>query len=373
MRSGDPFLLGVPREHRLRQRIGRDRTLHGRAAQRHRTALRRDRLVLEALESLNGLSVARAGTDLTPVSVSETSRLSAAQETACRRVRRRVSRYDAPSELRPRGALQELLKTGDVYSSAPAQTTAPFDEAKVRVLKGDLCPRDIEDVAPSHICELLRNSEQCIVRPSAELVDEPPAVDPYWDPLLDPSEPKNRRRLMKFLRELVAAGLVSGRRQRKANVAFFFVRKKNGMLRLIVDARQPNQFHRVPPSSQLASVEKLTSTSLAAATIDPGTGDNLPAVDATPELLGGSVDLRDGYYQFLNKRLASWFRVDIKVQAGELGIGGAGLCISATLLSRTYCSSAPTPPIACCSIRRTRPIFVVAKLSVRPMWTTPMS
>ena len=107
----------------------------------------------EALSSLNGLVASRAGTDLRCGSVSEKVRLSKTQESAYRRIRRRVSRYaEAPHDLQPRGALQELLKTGDVYSSDVPSSTASFVADGVRVLKGDLEPKEIEEVAPPSYC-----------------------------------------------------------------------------------------------------------------------------------------------------------------------------------------------------------------------------
>ena len=113
MPHGDPLPLSVPAVHTARRRQGRGHALPRRAAQRLRRAQRRDALVHEALSALNGLAGAVAGTDLRPGSVSEKVRLSRAQESAYRRLRRRVSRYaDADVDLQPRGALQELLKTG---------------------------------------------------------------------------------------------------------------------------------------------------------------------------------------------------------------------------------------------------------------------
>ena len=321
MSHGDPFPLCAPPEHGLRRREGRGHARPRRAAQRLRRAQFKDGLVHEALSSLNGLVASRAGTDLRCGSVSEKVRLSKTQESAYRRIRRRVSRYaDAPHDLRPRGALQELLKTGDVYSSDIPNSTAPFVADGVRVLKGDLQPKEIEEVAPPHIAEMLASPGEFIERSEQELSSEEPLIEPYWDPLLDPNVPANRSRLLDFLRQLVAAGLVTGVRRKKARIGLFFVPKKTpGSLRLIVDARQPNQLHRLPPSTTLASVEKLLGVSVdpsvVFAELDP---DERPAEPET--VLGGSVDLQDGFYQFRNSRMCGWFTIDLKVQASELGL-----------------------------------------------------
>ena len=279
----------------------------------------------EALSALNGLAGAVAGTDLRPGSVSEKVRLSRAQESAYRRLRRRISRYaDADVDLQPRGALQELLKTGNIYDTDAPKTTAPYDAEKLRVLKGDIEPRDIVDVAPPEIGEMFRNSRDFIERSDLELSEEPPLVDPYWDPALDPKKPENRERLMEFLRRLAGAGLLGGRKRRKADIGFFMVPKKGDLLRLIVDARQANALHRLPPSTRLASVERLLGVSVHPLVVGPdleaeSSEDDSPNADAEP-VVGGSVGLQDGFYQFRNEWMASFFCVPLRVQAWELGL-----------------------------------------------------
>ena len=104
----------------------------------------------DAVSSVNSLESSCAGTQLRPSRVGESSSLSLCQETAYREIRRRISHYDEkPSDLSGRGALQELLKTTDVYSTDVPTTVAAFEVDKVRVLKGDLFPHGIETVAPA--------------------------------------------------------------------------------------------------------------------------------------------------------------------------------------------------------------------------------
>ena len=56
--------------------------------------------------------------------------------------------------------------------------------------------------------------------------------------------------------------LVCGRRREKADISMFCVPKKGDLPRLIIDARQVNSYHKVPPSTRMASAEKLCSLSV---------------------------------------------------------------------------------------------------------------
>ena len=75
------------------------------------------------------------------------------------------------------------------------------------------------------------------------------------------------------------------------------VKKKNNMLRVIVDGRQPNQYHRLPPHASMASVEALGALSVRAAWLSD---DRVNIADEEEHLWGASVDLQDGFHQFLN-------------------------------------------------------------------------
>ena len=58
--------------------------------------------------------------------------------------------------------------------------------------------------------------------------------------------------MIQFVGALIKAGLWEWRRRVRSHVGFFFVRKKDGGLRLVVGARIPNSQHRVAPYSDLA-------------------------------------------------------------------------------------------------------------------------
>ncbi|CAK0858128.1 unnamed protein product, partial [Prorocentrum cordatum] len=159
-----------------------------------------------------------------------------------------------------------------------------------------------------------------VARPVAAIPEGEGVVEPCWDPLLNPRGPRNRGRLVDLHRRLAARGLAGGRRRHKACVSTFFVAKKSGDIRMVVDARQPNQLHKLLSRSVLVSGEARGSINL------------LGAVDASPEdladfdgcnesLCAGSVDLIDGVSQFADPSWGSWMCFDVQVTADELGIG----------------------------------------------------
>ncbi|CAK0878561.1 unnamed protein product, partial [Prorocentrum cordatum] len=247
----------------------------------------------------------------------------AAKESVIKRVRRRIRGFgDRPKDMDCAGALQELLKCKDLYSNmGEASTRRDYDADKLNVLRRAPHdrPRQLRDVAPRHVTEALDHFDSDVVRPAPNIPEDEVIVEPYWDPLLNPRDPQNRPRLVDFLRRLAARGLVDGRARRKARVSTFFVAKKNGDIRMVVDARQPNQLHKLPPRTVLASGEALGSINL------------LDAVGASPEdladfdgcyesLCAGSVDLMDGFYQFADPSWGSWMCFDVEVTADELGL-----------------------------------------------------
>ena len=72
---------------------------------------------------------------------------------------------------------------------------------------------------------------------------------PYFDPVLRNSDTEYRG----FLELLHGKGLLAWTRTPRDRVGAFFVNKKSGQLRLILDARGPNLRFRRPPRLHMAS------------------------------------------------------------------------------------------------------------------------
>ena len=253
-------------------------------AQRWQRQDRRDDLAIESLAALNGFAAARTGEPLRPGAA---CRANASQVSALRGVRRRVrDAGECPPDLRAREAHQELLKNFDIYSEESRSTIESYEFERFKVLKGGVRLRDTPTFAPEHVCAVLREPGRFIERHSDELEGEP-HVEPYWDPLLDPSRRSNRPRLLRLLRRLAELGMVVATSRKKATVGLFFVKKKkNNMLRMIVDGRQPNQYHRLLPHVSMASVEALGALNVRAAWLSDGWMD---IADAEEQLIVGRI------------------------------------------------------------------------------------
>ncbi|CAK0906705.1 unnamed protein product, partial [Prorocentrum cordatum] len=289
-------------------------------AQRAAAADRLSARAIEAITALNGMAAACAGREVVLRPPQGTGGADIAQESALRRVRRRIAAFgDRPADLDGAGALQELLRTRDVYGGLDASTTAvDFDSSRLNILRKEHFSTPLDDVAPQCVRDVLDNFDTTVVRPLSELPEDEPLVQPCWDPQLDPRRRGARPALVAFLRALALRGLVGARARRKACISAFFVRKKNGDQRMVLDARQANELQRLPPKTALASGEALAAINLVDAT-DLGP-DDLDIVTTGGDLVAGSVDLQDGFYQFRHPAWGSWMCFDIEMDAGELWV-----------------------------------------------------
>ncbi|CAK0873972.1 unnamed protein product [Prorocentrum cordatum] len=155
-------------------------------------------------------------------------------------------------------AFRELLKSSNIYSEEGRLTVRPFVQGKVSLLQVSVEPRGAFDFVSDRVRQVLLAPERFLERHSDEFSDQP-RIEPCWDPLLNPRVRANRPRLLAQLRRLADMGVVVATRREKAIVGLFFVDRKGDRLRVIVGGRQPNQFHRLPPQTSMASVEALAS------------------------------------------------------------------------------------------------------------------
>jgi hypothetical protein len=101
--------------------------------------------------------------------------------------------------------------------------------------------------------ESICDPDRWIVKSEKDILDDcatPGSVParPYWDPVLA----HNGTERAAFLGSLHRASLLSWRRRARSVIGCFFVGKKDGVIRLVVDARIPNASHRRPPHASLA-------------------------------------------------------------------------------------------------------------------------
>ena len=125
---------------------------------------------------------------------------------------------------------------------------------------------------------------------------------PYVDPVLK----QNPKLYHAFVRRLIASGVVSlhARSFARESTGVFFVRKKNGRLRLILDARRSNCWFVSPEATELAS-----GSSFGDLTVDPSSHTYV-----------GHVDIQDAFYHLeLPLELRRYFALPL-ICAGDAGI-----------------------------------------------------
>ena len=155
-------------------------------------------------------------------------------------------------------ALRKLLRGRGSYDVAAgaANNLAAFDPLRVAL------PSDVRDaptiasLLPSDAAHFLE-VESRMLRPEDEqaLIGGASPTLPYVDPKLKGS----RRSQISFAKQLLEIGLFRVTRRRRGTVGVFFVEKKNGTLRLILDCRPTNELFRKPPSTPLATSECLAN------------------------------------------------------------------------------------------------------------------
>lgn len=228
---------------------------------------------------------------------------------------RRVSEHGArPTDLDGPTALQELCSDESLYSQEAAHL-ASFDSSKVKILHRRLNPSNAEDLLPPESRFYLDHFQELIERPQHEvetLASQDDFPQPYWDPTLK----RSRKKRLELYKLLWNANLLTFRKRRKARAGLFVVRKKDGMQRLIIDARQANACQNRPPVTQLSTGAGMVSLDLSPASLE-AQGFS-PVGDRPPQCCFESGDVADCFYNFRVEKLASWFAFDDRFTIGEL-------------------------------------------------------
>ena len=181
---------------------------------------------------------------------------SPAQLQAVSHVRAKVTARKPPEQrLAPQEALRELLRNSTVYGDGSAM--APYRDGLVSLPESITGTPLVSDVLNTNDREMVIGFAERVLLPPSEL-DETLATEgearAYFDPIL-------KRRPLAYaglLRRLLRIGLIRWGRSCKCECGLFFVPKKSGSLRMIVDARRINQLCRKPPSVQLATGDSLS-------------------------------------------------------------------------------------------------------------------
>ena len=241
---GDPFPVPCPRDLSLSWRL---------TPRLSSATFGVKRRVVGVVRELNLLVNARASSNSQLARASLPSRFRATnlQRSIVDSICRRVEAYqEPPAGLTPLAAFRELLETKGFYSLEPKHL-ATYQKDKLRVAKGDVVPKPARLLVPPHAAVYLDRFDTFIEKTAAEIsdLDQSGALpEPYWDPVLA----SNRAAKIDLFRTLLRIGIMGAHLQIKQRVGVFFVRKKDGRIRMVVDARRVNLCHRRPPHTRLA-------------------------------------------------------------------------------------------------------------------------
>ena len=157
----------------------------------------------------------------------------------------------APTGPEAQGALALLLRGKGVYATSPSHM-APFSNSLLSVPTSIAGSPVITQLLGEQEVNFLEGYKALMLRPPSEVeqLDEMHGpIKAYTDPLLR----KNRRIYAAFIKRLKKIGMVTYSRSAKCVLGVFFVRKKDGRIRLILDCRPCNRVFGAPPGVELVT------------------------------------------------------------------------------------------------------------------------
>ena len=155
---------------------------------------------------------------------------------------------DAPCE---EAALKKLLKGRSIYCTDLAgRNIATFRPGAVSLPDHIHDARALDELVGSEMHKVLEGGMK---RMGAEVVNFSDLPCAYWDPTL------RGKTYVAFLKDLDGRGLLQFTLHKKEEAGIFFVSKKSGALRLILDGRRGNKHLARPPHVSLATVEAFSN------------------------------------------------------------------------------------------------------------------
>ena len=154
----------------------------------------------------------------------------------------------------PDEALRALLHSDVLYSQGDGSRSdlAPYDQSRLSVSGGGHSAVPLSTLLSPEDANLIGGERHGLLLSQSELMSlggsSSSRVRPYMCPVL-----QQREQYINFIRTLVLAGMLRAGGSKKALVTPFFVWKKNGSIRLVLDARQANQFFCRPSKVELGS------------------------------------------------------------------------------------------------------------------------
>jgi hypothetical protein len=217
-------------------------------------------------------------------------------------------RLPPPNLISKEEAVRELLHGSSVYEATGAKVV-PFRRGKVSLPTSVLDAPCVLDLVSPAVRDQLERFDECLLLPpdARREVAATSSVRSYMDPILRGNAPVYRR----FVSELKDKGLLLWTRSPKMITTPFFVGKKDGSLRMILDARKTNEVFKPPPATRLCTGETLSKLEI---------GLDMDGDLVVPQLWFASGDVSDCFHRFRTwLALAEWFSLPA-VPAGCVGV-----------------------------------------------------
>ena len=228
-------------------------------------------------------------------------------------MQRHIGAYGLQLEdMNEEGALAEVLSSRDLYPQDPKHI-ADYNFDKLKVVRRAFQPLGARARLPPDARALLEDFHVHIERTEAEMFTREAQDTPR--PYLDPKLHGSRSEMLRLFLALYERGLMSLRSKLKRHIGIFFVRKKDDMIPLIVDARAANLHHKIPPVTRLGSASCMASLDLSDARLRSTGFRGLVELDPAATRATSETATM---YNFLLEELASWFGVPIAFKVQEL-------------------------------------------------------
>lgn len=186
---------------------------------------------------------------------------SGGQRSALRHIWDVVKRSGTPPlDLSEYGAARERLCLSRSYSGTEGTHLAGYGEAPVSLPSTSRSPVDLEKVIEGAPKEFLKDFEHKLPKSDFEWAqdsDDAARIRPYSDPAL-----LVHSNYLHLLTALNDAHILTWTVRPRGRVAAFFVWKKNGKLRLVLDIRQVNVVFRDPTHVDLGNIGALAELEL---------------------------------------------------------------------------------------------------------------
>ena len=226
-----------------------DRDVSGSVSSRRRRA-RVKKLVNESNEVIQCLNEMYHPTS----NFSSAGQPSAAQRNAQHAVFSQLARQQLPAvTCKVREAAQELLQSSLSYSGEEAgSTTVSYDRCLVSLPEVAAEPIDVGQVLDGVGREVIEDSSHCMLlgpQEWGEVKEKNKPIQIYMDPILK----NNLNEYCVFVKDLFQKGMIQFTNTPKDMISPFFVAKKSGKQRLVLDCRAVNQRFRAPPRVALAA------------------------------------------------------------------------------------------------------------------------